>query len=267
MASELRTSETEKVSYGPISVNFLTALDGGGRNFESDFALVVKNLFGRVDSLCEFGAGPGFIGFSALAKGLCRRLCLIDINPLAIELCRKTVIENGLVDTVKVYHSDGLSNVPKSEKWDLVVSNPPWHKSHLMHGSLNNWGVDDNWNVRRKFYATIHEYLKPGSSIVFLESRRTSSPFLWHKMLANSPNLEFVKCFRVRSFTFAFPRLEDLKFAGRASISELRRLRLGQLGEYAREVPLLFLPFSRFQSGYFVWSRLKQQGPKVGAPR
>jgi 16S rRNA G966 N2-methylase RsmD len=258
-----------KVAYGSISVNFTEDVDGGGRKYESEFALVIRKLFGGVDSLCEFGAGPGFIGFSALARGLCKRLCLIDINPMAIELCKKTVIENGLVDKVRVFHSNVLSNVPKSEKWDLVVWDPPFHKSPLMDGNDIRW-VDDNWKVRREFYATIHEHLNPGSSIIFMESTKTGSPSLWRRMIANSPNLELVKCFRVRSSTFTnFPRPGDLWGAGKRFISVLERLRPGQLGEFVHQTPFLFWPFSMFQSYFYVWSRLTryQEGTSLDARR
>ena len=83
----------------------------------------VKKLIGKVSRICEFGSGPGFIGFSLLSNGLCDSLCLIDINPEAVKLCKKTIQENKLESKVSIYLSDGLSNIPSSEKWDLVVSN------------------------------------------------------------------------------------------------------------------------------------------------
>ena len=76
----------------------------------------------------EFCAGPSFIGFALLGLGACGSLVVLDVNPLSVAAARETVRRNGLGDRVSVYHSDGLDDVPASEKgsWDLVVSNPPY---------------------------------------------------------------------------------------------------------------------------------------------
>ena len=87
-----------KVRYRHISVRFLDNLDGGGRNFGQDFIPIVKKLFVKVNRICEFAAGPGFIGFSLLAHGLCESVCLTDVNPEAIKICNKTIKENKLED-------------------------------------------------------------------------------------------------------------------------------------------------------------------------
>ena len=44
------------------------------------------------------------------------------------------MLRNGLQDRVRVYLSDGLNGIPSSEKWDLVVSNPP----HFLAGQPNS---------------------------------------------------------------------------------------------------------------------------------
>lgn len=104
--------------YKNLQVYYLATLDGGGMTLEQDCINLVKNLFGQVNSLYEFGCGPGFIGFSPLANGLCKRLCLTDVNPLAIAACNKTIKANGLEGKVKAYISDVLKNVPTQEKWN-----------------------------------------------------------------------------------------------------------------------------------------------------
>ncbi len=78
-------------NYNNIIVYWIPGLDGGGRTYGQQFVPVVESLFGKVDRIHEFCAGPGFIGFSLLAAGLCDSLCLSDINPLAVELLKATV--------------------------------------------------------------------------------------------------------------------------------------------------------------------------------
>jgi hypothetical protein len=48
--------------------------------------------------------------FSLLGHGLAETLCLADINPEAVEACRRTIASNGLGDRAAVYHSDNLKD-------------------------------------------------------------------------------------------------------------------------------------------------------------
>lgn len=111
--------------YKDIEVAWLPELNGGGMTHGQQFIPVVKRRCGKVNSIFEFCAGPGFIGFSLLAEGLCSSLCVADANPLAVEALKETVRRNRLSDMVSVYQSNGLNDLPKTERWDLVVANPP----------------------------------------------------------------------------------------------------------------------------------------------
>lgn len=106
------------VRYGEIDVCWTPELEGGGMSFGQDYLPVVANLFGHVGRVFEFCAGPGFIGFSLLAHGLCDSLALIDVNPAAVAAARETVRRNGLEDRVTVYLSDGLDGLPADERCD-----------------------------------------------------------------------------------------------------------------------------------------------------
>src|SRR5436853_2332334 len=77
----------------------------------------------RMQRVFEWCSGPGFIGFSLLARGLAETLCLADVNREAVVACRRTVARNALESLVAVYRSDNLGDIPGSEQWDLVVSN------------------------------------------------------------------------------------------------------------------------------------------------
>ena len=84
-----------KVRYANIEVDYLVHLDRGGRGFGQYFIPVVKDLFGKVRRICEFASGPGFIGFSLLANGLCETLSLVEVNPEWIDVCRRTIQKTG----------------------------------------------------------------------------------------------------------------------------------------------------------------------------
>jgi len=100
----------------------------------------------------EWCAGPGFIGFSLLAHGLCDTLCLADINPAVVAACRRTIARNGLAGRVSAYLSNNLRSIPATERWDLIVANPP----HFIDQDVGDLRTHDpDWSVHREFFATV----------------------------------------------------------------------------------------------------------------
>jgi predicted RNA methylase len=181
--------------YGDISVMWCAELDGGGRSFGQQFVPVVGSLFGPVDRLFEFCAGPGFIGFSLLAHGLCKSLCLADVNPKAVEMLRATVAANGLEDRVTVYQSDGLLNIPDSEQWDLVVGNPPHFEAATEQQYRQDiLTFDPAWSIHKSFYSSVHRHLKLHGSVLLIENASGSTPQSFNADIEHG-SLEFVKSF------------------------------------------------------------------------
>jgi methylase of polypeptide subunit release factors len=288
-----------KVRYGKIQVDYLPSLDGGGSTFGQDFVPVVRSIFRRVENLCEFGAGPGFIGFSLLANNLCDRLTLVEINPKAVKACLRTIRINDLADRVSVYESDGLKNVPATEKWDLVVANPPWHKctrtdfEYMFAQGKYEYALirfDRDWNTHRQFYANVGRFLRRGGSVLFEENLSGSSPNLWRRMIEKS-GLDYVRSFRYRSLAMSRKPRPNSKgpilplakaFLRYFSKDKLRRS--FDLG-YRESLPLLpriafdFKGLGRVvvdpgwqavrysgiapNSMYFVWSRLHQKAERL----
>ena len=89
----------------------------------------------------EWCAGAGFVGFSAMANGLCETLALADISEEAIKACRHTIAKNRLGSRAIAYVSDNLRDIPRSEKWDLVLGNPPHHADEYFG---DRRGFDEN---------------------------------------------------------------------------------------------------------------------------
>ena len=89
------------VRYGDFDVHYKKHLDGGGTYFGQDFIPLLKSWgMPKQQRAFEWCAGPGFIGLSMMANGLCETLCLADINPEATEACRRTVASNSLQSRV-----------------------------------------------------------------------------------------------------------------------------------------------------------------------
>ena len=177
------------VTYGDTEVSFKKHLDGGGSNFGQDFIPFLKSCdMPRQQRVFEWCAGPGFIGFSLLANGLAETLCLADINPEAVQACQRTIMKNKLAGRVSAYHSNNLRNVPHTEKWDLVVSNPP-HFVDDWIGDLRTY--DGDWQIHREFFATVGHFLKPGGIIVLQENNRGSTADTFRPMI-NAAGLSIV---------------------------------------------------------------------------
>jgi hypothetical protein len=117
----------------------------------------------------EWCSGPGFIGFALLDAGICEKLCLADINKNAIECIKMTIDKNpNLQNRVSYYVSDNLKQVPKDERFDLVVGNPPYA---LNINPKVSPGVSDDlrpndpeWKIHQEFYLTIREHLYENDS-------------------------------------------------------------------------------------------------------
>lgn len=175
-------------------------LSGGGPGFVAGYFRRLLELDRAVpcDHAFEFCAGPGYIGYSLLGAGFCRRLTLADVNPESVEIARRTAAENRVEDRVSVYVADALDGIPQEERWDLVVGNPPHYlperpPQELPRGPDTTSIVyfDPDWAVHRRFYTRVKEHMKPGGLVVMLEDGDGSSPEDFLEMIAEGGG-EFV---------------------------------------------------------------------------
>src|SRR5260370_13118964 len=141
--------------YAGVDVSYRAGLDGGGTFLAQYFVRAVRRHYERlpVKSAFEWCSGPGFIGFSLLADGICEHLCLADINPGALDCVRRTVSRNRLQDRVSYYLSDNFKAIPDDEQFDLIVGNPPSYyslnSSHpYYHGFQDDLRPNDaRWHI------------------------------------------------------------------------------------------------------------------------
>jgi methylase of polypeptide subunit release factors len=165
------------IRYGSIDVCYLDEIDGGGARFGQDYLALLPDHIGKAERALEWCAGPGFIGFSLLAAGLCTRLTLIDVNPVATAACRETIRINELADRVQVYDSDCMESVAPDDRFDLVVANPP-HCSDTTPSPGGHTQLiynDIGWQTHRRFYQQISPHLSEDSRIILQEDAGLSS--------------------------------------------------------------------------------------------
>ncbi len=144
----------------------LDHLDGGGRILAPVF---VAALAGRRFGKCfEWCGGPSWIGFALLENGICDELVTADINPEATEAAQAEANAKGYRATV--YTSNNMRDIPKNERFDLVVSNPPNYcdiqPSHLLGYLRHDLRPSDiGWKIHREFYATIGPHLSEDAEL------------------------------------------------------------------------------------------------------
>lgn len=193
--------------FGSISVYFEPDLDGGGSSFGQEFIQVVRARVGICQHIFEFCAGPGFIGFSLLAQGLCKKLTLADINPKAISACQETIRLNGLKDCCSVYLSDVFDSIPGTERWDLIVGNPPhWPQPRPFDHDLRKY--DPELEIHRRFFKQAGRFLNPGGTLLLQENSNATTAGNFECMITDG-GFRLVEVFKAtESSRFYFLRCE-----------------------------------------------------------
>ncbi len=177
-----RLKPYSRVRYGGIDVFYKTFLDGGGSAFGQDFIrLFHAREMPKQSRIFEWCAGPAFIGFSILSHGFCDTLCLADVNVAAVRAARTTVRRNRLFDRVSVYRSDNLADIPPTERWNVIVSNPPHFNDDAFSGEIRAY--DKDWHLHREFFKDVPRFLAPNGVIVLQENNQGSTSETFRAMI------------------------------------------------------------------------------------
>ena len=141
------------INLNNIKVFYEDEYDGGGYR-------LVDGMFThpRISKLCEgkqkvleLCSGPGFFGFYLLGKEPRESLHLTDINEDLIPIVRETIVKNDLHNVIFE------TKFWPSEKFDLVVLNPPHHndinpgKKGEFTGISKLINYDEDWNFHKIF--------------------------------------------------------------------------------------------------------------------
>ena len=85
-------------------------------------------------NILDIGTGSGAITVS-LAKYLDKsHVVSVDISDIALEIASKNAISNKVDERIDFIKSDVFSNVSRENKFDIIVSNPPYIKKSVISG-------------------------------------------------------------------------------------------------------------------------------------
>lgn len=155
--------------------------DGGGEWMRYPLAQQIRD-YGKKDvynNCYEWCSGSAAIGFYLLDQGLTENLCLVDKYELAISDIGITVEENDLRNIVFSYCADAVRDIPNTQPWDLVVSNPPhsWVPTPDMYGDdekkteyLKRVMLDQDLQTHTEFFNNIGGRLAPDAEMFIIEA-------------------------------------------------------------------------------------------------
>lgn len=100
-----------------------------GLTFGTDALLLAGFVRGEKDSaVLELGGGSGIISLLLLGRDKCRTCHVAEIQEDYVDLCRRNATLNGMEERFFPLRADvrDLSTLPGAERFDRVVSNPPY---------------------------------------------------------------------------------------------------------------------------------------------
>lgn len=131
--------------------------------------ILLKEIGERRLDVLDMFAGSGVIGFSLRKEAPIRSISFAEVNYWAVRSMRKTMANDAQLGG-KIWLSEGMTGVPQSERYDLIVGNPP-HANMKLEGPRLLPGADPAWEAHHIFFRDAWKYMKPGGRILFIESR------------------------------------------------------------------------------------------------
>jgi tRNA1Val (adenine37-N6)-methyltransferase len=120
----------------------------------------------RAVAIADLGAGSGIIGILLARKYPDARVTLIELQESLVRIARKNVELNDLTDRVRVLQSDirflTSATSPHQEKYDLIVSNPPFRRPRTGLISLS----DERALARHELALPLEELVRTASQLL-----------------------------------------------------------------------------------------------------
>lgn len=155
--------------------------------------------------ILDLACGIGVIGLTIFSKlghdSTIQKVVFSDINIFNLNSLKQTLIINNLDHLVgqrlDFYLSDGLDHIPETERFDLIVANPPHFCrkdiSAEMLSPARLGTFDPDWRFHRKVYAKCHNYLTERGEVWFLENSNSTKLKGFLPFIAANPDLKFLR--------------------------------------------------------------------------
>lgn len=137
---------------------------------------VLKNFKDKNLKILELGVGSGCLIITLLSElnGAIGKAVDISIN--AIKIAKQNRAKHNLENRLEIIESDLFSNIKDNEKFDLIISNPPYIKTldiDLLQDDVKNFepisaldGGDDGLDFYRQIAKYSGQYLLDNGSVI-----------------------------------------------------------------------------------------------------
>ncbi len=128
----------------------------------------------RIIDLCT-GSGVIAISLAHYVKG--SEVLAVDFSDICVKTAQKNAEINGVVESVNVMQADIMADFFDDDKFDVLVSNPPYIKTEVLDGLMTDVrdfepitaldGGDDGLMFYRRIAALLPKLLKKGGFLAF----------------------------------------------------------------------------------------------------
>jgi release factor glutamine methyltransferase len=123
----------------------------------------------------DVGTGSGCLALALAAENPFVHVVAVDVDDDALEVARRNAARLGLESRVDVLRSDLLSGLPQAQRFDLIVSNPPYipdHEYEELEPNVREYeprlalhGGDDGLDIYRRLIPAAAVRLRPGGCL------------------------------------------------------------------------------------------------------
>lgn len=135
------------------------------RDSDTLLPLLERELKGKSKTVLEIGTGTGWLALHCLNKGAAFAVAT-DINPVAVANARYNAERFGLsklldVRLVPMDDSSAFAVIGESERFDLILSNPPWENREP--SAIDEYALyDPGFELLDSLLKDLRQHLKPG---------------------------------------------------------------------------------------------------------
>ena len=140
------------------------------RDTESLRRLIRESPVVQGRTILEIGTGSGLVSLCCLKAGAARAVAT-DVNSAAVANATYNAGILGVADRLETRLSPldrrgAYSTIGESERFDLIISNPPWENQ--TPGTINEYALyDQDFALLRSILSGLDKHLKPGGKALF----------------------------------------------------------------------------------------------------
>jgi release factor glutamine methyltransferase len=140
-------------------------------------AEALKQLKGRARArVLDIGTGSGCIAIAMAHRLKDAAVTAVDLSAEALEVARRNAVKHGVADRVRFLHGDLLAPIGSEERFDAIVSNPPYVSeaeyeqlpAHIRsyEPRLALEAGPEGYAIYDRLFPSLAQYLAPGGCLL-----------------------------------------------------------------------------------------------------